>query len=162
MSPEAGHIPNGPPSTVDVIVQIPYGKVALIKRKHDPFKGKWALPGGFIENTETPYEAAVREIQEEIGVTLTFDDIHFLHFYADRKADTRAEVIISFVFKAYIPKEDLEVVAGSDATEVAWISLGKLREMVMHDDLAFSHGRMISDAMGWTRGAQGVSKSTND
>ena len=44
-------------------------KVLLIKRGHDPYMGKWALPGGFVDKDETPETAIARELQEETGYT---------------------------------------------------------------------------------------------
>ena len=56
-----------PRLTVDGAV-LKDNKVLLIKRKYDPFKGKWALPGGFVEYGEKVEDAVIREIYEETGL----------------------------------------------------------------------------------------------
>ena len=64
-----------PAVTVDVLVfSVSCGelKIALIKRGIEPFKGMWAIPGGFVHSDETLEEAALREVREEAGVTEVF------------------------------------------------------------------------------------------
>ena len=60
------HYPKPSPASAVAIVQD--GQVLMVRRRHEPFKGHWTLPSGFLEYGETPEQAAVREVREEIGV----------------------------------------------------------------------------------------------
>ena len=56
-----------------VIVFNKHNQVLLARRKNDPFKGEWSIPGGHIEPKEKPIDAAIREIKEECGISLSKD-----------------------------------------------------------------------------------------
>src|ERR1700730_2958691 len=82
-----------PAVTVDIIVVTrgPKPKVLLIRRKHDPFAGCWAIPGGFVEMDETLEAAARRELKEETGVTV--DSLEQLYTFGDPGRDPRGRTI---------------------------------------------------------------------
>jgi 8-oxo-dGTP diphosphatase len=111
--------------------------VLLIRRKHDPFAGKWALPGGFLEESETLDDCAQRELYEETGIRAT--DIHHIGNFSAPDRDPRGRVI-SVAYFVFLPPEHANPRAGSDASSVAWWHMSDL------PDLAFDHKRIIDKA----------------
>ncbi|MFD0696191.1 NUDIX domain-containing protein [Paenibacillus sp. GCM10027628] len=115
-------------------------QVLLIQRKKWPFEGQWALPGGFCKETESMYECALRELQEETGVT----DVHMEYFnvYSKPGRDPRGW-IISHAFFALVHENWLaERRADSDATDVRLFPL----EEALRMELAFDHQEILRDA----------------
>lgn len=115
-------------------------KLLLVKRANEPFKGKWALPGGFLEENETLEECAARELEEETGLK----DVELSQFEAfsavDR--DPRGRTI-SVVYVGKVELEEDGLRAGDDAKEAAWFPVDKLPE------LAFDHREIVFKAMRW-------------
>jgi 8-oxo-dGTP diphosphatase len=111
--------------------------ILLIERKKEPYKGKFALPGGFLENNEELEEAATRELHEETGVKDIF--LKQLKTYGSVKRDPRGRVI-SVAFIALI-NSDRELVASSDALRANWHPTHSLPE------LAFDHEVIVKDAL---------------
>jgi len=113
-------------------------KVLLIKRGNEPYKGMWAIPGGFVDMDETCEAAAVRELQEETAVT----GIALTQFrtYSTVDRDPRHRTI-SVVYFAFIDEKDVAVQAGDDAAEAAWFSVNSLPPM------AFDHEVIVKDLM---------------
>ncbi len=113
-------------------------QLLLIKRKHDPFTGKWALPGGFLEIEEDLEACAKRELQEETGVA----DIYLeqLYTFGQPQRDPR-ERVISVTYYALVPPDKLGLNAGSDAADAAWFPISELPE------LAFDHAEIIHLAL---------------
>lgn len=95
-------------------------QVLLIKRGDHPFLGQWALPGGFINMTESLEEAAARELKEESNL----DNIYMEQLYSwgevDRDPRTR---VISTSYMALVDKNKLSLRAGDDASDAKWFSL---------------------------------------
>ncbi len=120
--------------TVDAI--IPYeGKIVLIKRMNEPYKGYYALPGGIVEYGERVEDAVLREVEEETG--LEGEIYRLIGVYSDPDRDPRGHFVsICFVV---LPRGG-ELRAGSDAREVALFPLDSLPK------LAFDHEKMIKDA----------------
>ncbi|MDI9645338.1 MAG: NUDIX hydrolase [Archaeoglobales archaeon] len=120
--------------TVDAI--IPYeGKIVLIRRLNDPYKGYYALPGGIVEYGERVEDAVLREVEEETG--LKGEIYKLVGVYSDPKRDPRGHFVsICFVV---LPRGG-ELKAGSDAKEVALFNLDSLPK------LAFDHEKMLKDA----------------
>ncbi|MGM0497845.1 MAG: NUDIX domain-containing protein [Bacteroidota bacterium] len=110
----------------------------LIQRKHPPFKGKWAFPGGFIEINETIEEAAYRELKEETGITNT--TLYQFKTYGDVDRDPRGRTI-SVVYYGFVNPEDRTTQAGSDAKAAEWFPINNLPE------LAFDHDKIIHEAL---------------
>lgn len=108
------------PVTVDSVI---FGyaegklKVALIERKMDPFKGAWAIPGGFMEGEETVEETALRELQEETGLANIF--LEQFHVFSSHGRDPRGRTI-TVAFFALINSEKYHLVASSDASQAKW------------------------------------------
>jgi 8-oxo-dGTP diphosphatase len=114
-------------------------QVLLIRRKNDPFMGKYALPGGFVDQSETTKSAAIRELKEETGIINI--DLFQIHTFSDPGRDPRGWVI-STAYGAILEKEKvLFTRAGSDASHIAWFDLNKL------PSLAFDHHLIIETAL---------------
>lgn len=111
-------------------------KVLLIKRGNEPFKEKWALPGGFLNINESAEEGALRELKEETGISNA--PIEQLHTFTNPDRDPR-ERVISIVYFALIELKD--VIAGDDAKEANWFPITEI------PDLAFDHELIIEKAL---------------
>ena len=128
-----------PAVTVDIIIfrladEKP--EVLLIKRGNDPYKGMWALPGGFVDQDEALEIAAFRELEEETGLK----DILLtqMHTFGNPGRDPRGHTV-SVVYVGYL-KGDVEAIAGDDAAEAEWFDVDELPE------LAFDHDMVIEMA----------------
>lgn len=109
----------------------------LIQRKNAPFKGKYALPGGFVEIGETTEAAARRELQEETG--LKVGQLHLVGVYSEPKRDPRGHTIaIAYVA---VTTRSAKVRGGDDAATAAFVS--DWRRLT----LAFDHGKIVRDAV---------------
>ena len=129
--------PRNPVPTVDTIIEVPDG-VVLIKRRYEP--AGWALPGGFVEYGETVETAAVREAQEETGLTVTLTEL--FNVYSDPARDPRRHTIgIVFIGTATgVP------VAADDAADAGVFTADSLPT-----PLAFDHGQILADYFAYKR-----------
>jgi 8-oxo-dGTP diphosphatase len=112
-------------------------KLLLIKRKLKPFKGKWALPGGFVAMDEDIHECAERELAEETGVRGVY--LEQLCTYGHPKRDPR-ERVITIAYYALIPSEKIKIRAATDAEAVDWFVMDDLPK------LAFDHDMIVEQA----------------
>jgi len=96
----------------------------LIQRKADPFKGRWALPGGFVNENESLDRAAVRELHEETGLSLSASKIEQLGAYGDPGRDPRGHTI-TVAWLTFLVTEP-KISAGDDAAAVEWHSFRSL------------------------------------
>lgn len=112
--------------------------VLLVERGLDPYKGYWALPGGFMQIDETVEQCAMRELREETGLE---GDIFLeqFHVYSDVHRDVR-ERVVTVAFLALVGKSDYTLVAGDDAANAEWFLWNEL------PPLAFDHRDIIRDA----------------
>ena len=115
-------------------------KVLLIQRSNDPYKGKWAFPGGFMNIDETAEQCALRELEEETCLK----DVKLEQFYTftDVNRDPRERVIsVAFwgIAKSY------EIKSNDDAIDAQWFSLDKI------PSLAFDHDIMLKKALEKTK-----------
>ena len=130
-----------PALTVDCIV---FGlddedlKVILIERKLPPFQGQWALPGGFVQMSESLEEAARRELREETGVEQVF--LEQLYTFGDVKRDPRDRVV-TVAYYALVNRVDHKVHASTDANQAVWWSVTNL------PPLAFDHQKIFDLAL---------------
>ncbi len=128
-----------PRLAVDVVVVFEDGSIVLVKRKNPPFKGCWALPGGFVEYGETVEEAAVREVKEETGLDIKLTKL--IGVFSDPNRDPRGHVVSI----AYIGKPiGGQLHASSDAENV------KLFKEIPKK-LAFDHDLIIRRALSLIR-----------
>jgi 8-oxo-dGTP diphosphatase len=133
-----------PSVTVDMILfafQNDELTVLLIRRTHDPYAGKWALPGGFVGEHEDLYDAALRELKEETNVSNVY--LEQLFTFGQPERDPRARVITVAYFALLSADELAEqrIRSGSDAGEARWWSIYSL------PDLAFDHARILDYAL---------------
>lgn len=109
----------------------------LVKRKNAPFKGMWAIPGGFVEENEQLKDAAARELWEETGVQQT--DFKQLYAFDDLGRDPRGRTI-TVAHLAFCSKP-LPIRAASDAEKAQWMNIYAL------PSLAFDHKNILSYAL---------------
>jgi 8-oxo-dGTP diphosphatase len=128
-----------PSLTVDIVLVTREAspRVLLIQRKADPFQGKWALPGGFVDENERLIDAARRELREETGVEQA--DLEQLHAFGDPGRDPRGWTV-SVVFLTLVNADQLKAVAGDDAAAVDLFPLADL------PPLAFDHADILARA----------------
>ena len=112
-------------------------KLLLIKRSGAPFKGKWALPGGFVQLGEDLDTGAQRELEEETGVSGVY--LEQLYTFGAVKRDPR-ERVITVSYYALIPSEKIALRAATDAEAVGWFGMDELPA------LAFDHQDMVNMA----------------
>jgi len=130
-----------PSVTVDLVIFTTANhdlKVLLIRRSQEPFKGRWALPGGFVDIDESLEHAAARELKEEVGVRNVY--LEQLYTFGDPKRDPRGRVI-SVAYFALVDAEHQRVVAASDAAEAGWHSVFDPPK------LAFDHRKILDYAV---------------
>ncbi len=111
-------------------------KLLLIERKHDPFAGSWALPGGFVEENETLEQAVERELMEETG--LQVDNLQQFRAYSNPNRDPRQRTI-TMIFVVVLNQIPNNAIAGDDAANLKWFSFDNLPK------LAFDHTEIVAD-----------------
>jgi 8-oxo-dGTP diphosphatase len=114
-------------------------RVLLIRRKKEPFKDHWALPGGFVNENEPLEQAAARELFEEAGVQGIY--LEQLYTFGDPGRDPRGWVISVAYFAIVSADQARQVHAGDDAGDAAWFNVYDLPR------LAFDHERIIRYAL---------------
>ena len=130
-----------PIPTVDAIIQNS-NSILLVKRRKDPYKNEFALPGGFVNEGETIEEAIKREVYEE--TSLEIHPIDILGVYSDPKRDPRGH-IMTVVFIVIVIRGNPR--AGDDAKEISWIPIEKINDI----QIAFDHKLVIYDYLRWKK-----------
>jgi 8-oxo-dGTP diphosphatase len=110
-------------------------KVLLVERGGEPYKGMWALPGGFMHMDESAEEGAKRELKEETNLTANY--IEQFHTFTDPNRDPR-ERVITIAYFALVKIQD--VVGGDDARRAQWFAMDEIPQ------LAFDHDRILRKA----------------
>jgi 8-oxo-dGTP diphosphatase len=118
-------------------------KVLLIQRGLEPFKGRWALPGGFVHVDETLDEAARRELAEEAGVEQVFLEQLYTFGAVDR--DPR-ERVVSVAYYALVRLATHAAKAATDAADARWFPVSQTPK------LAFDHAAILSAALARLKG----------
>lgn len=120
-------------------------EVVLIRRAEDPFKGRWALPGGFIEflKGETAYEAARREMQEETGIEVSY--LEQLGTFDAPDRDPRGRTF-SVAHYALVRTQDHKPEAGSDASRAEWVDVWEALSF-SSKVVAFDHSLILRTAV---------------
>ena len=130
-----------PSLTVDCVV---FGldeedlKVMLIQRGEEPYKGKWALPGGFVTEDQTLEETAIRELEEETGINNIY--LEQLYTFGAVKRDPR-ERVVSVAYYALANLSDHTIEANTDAQDAAWFGVDEV------PTLAFDHQKDIRNGI---------------
>jgi 8-oxo-dGTP diphosphatase len=126
-----------PMVTVDVLIATREKKprVLLIRRKHEPFAGMWAIPGGFVDMEETLEAAARRELKEETGIAVKH--LEQLGTFGDPGRDPRGRTI-SVVFLGRVNPTRVQPKAADDAAQVGWHNLQ------YPPKLAFDHAKILA------------------
>lgn len=134
-----------PAVTVDAVVfRLNQGRteVLLIKRANEPFKGLWAVPGGFLDMEETPEDAAMRELQEETGISGIV--LYQYHTYGALKRDPRHRTI-SIAYVGFLNNTIQKAKGGDDAEEASWFPINML------PSLAFDHDKVVDGAIAFCK-----------
>jgi 8-oxo-dGTP diphosphatase len=126
----------GPSLATDCVISDKAGNVVLIRRKNEPFKSHYALPGGFVEVGETVKEACRREVREETNLELR--DLRLIGVYSAPNRDPRGHVV-SVAFAARADVSQLR--AGDDAADAKVVADWRAHP------LAFDHRQMIEDSL---------------
>src|SRR5882672_10222447 len=113
-------------------------KVLLIQRGIEPFKGRWALPGGFVRVDETLDDAARRELEEETGLKSIF--LEQLYTFGTLNRDPR-ERVVSVAYYALVKLSDHRARAATDAADAEWFPISKVPK------LAFDHANILATAL---------------
>jgi ADP-ribose pyrophosphatase YjhB (NUDIX family) len=138
-------------------------KILLIQRKANPFRGKYALPGGFVDKGEDTDEACIRETKEEVGVIVTQADFEQFHTFSKPGRDPRSWVVSCghITYLPYMP----EVEAGDDAKSATWFTIkldstgkvtlynGEHNLTLTMEDLAFDHADILTMAIDRIKGS---------
>ena len=125
-----------PMLTADCAVINPKNEVLLIRRGNEPFRGCWALPGGFMEMDETIEHCAVRELMEETGLQVSEGDLRMVGVYSQPGRDPRGRTVtVAYCIRL---NDCAEVRGGDDAAEARWFPLNDL------PPLAFDHAEIIA------------------
>jgi 8-oxo-dGTP diphosphatase len=119
-------------------------KVLLVRRKLDPFKGKWALPGGFVQVDEPLEEAARRELREESGLDGIF--LEQLYTFGDDVRRDPRERVVSVAYYGLVALGRHTPKAATDASDAAWFAVSDM------PSLAFDHEQIVETALARVRG----------
>ena len=104
-------------------------RVLLVQRGIEPFKGRWAFPGGFMKMGESAEEGALRELQEETGLKGAY--IRQFHNFTAPQRDHR-ERVITIAYYALVSKQ--EVKGGDDAADARWFALDEVPQLDYYHD----------------------------
>ena len=128
-------LPVSPTLTTDCVVFDARGYVLLIRRKYEPFRGCYALPGGFVDVGETVEHACRRELKEETG--LDVGALRLIGVYSDPDRDPRGHTC-SVAYLAGVDRADVH--AGDDAAAAEWVPDWRSQAV------AFDHAKILADA----------------
>ncbi|MHA1988381.1 MAG: NUDIX domain-containing protein [Promethearchaeota archaeon] len=126
--------------TVDAVIEDGNNNIILVKRRYPPFKGKYALPGGFIDYDESPRQAVIREVLEETN--LRVEVIEKIGTYNKKWRDPREKRIETKAYRCRIVKDLSKLKGGDDATEAKPIPIKDIKMK----DMAFDHYKILQDS----------------
>ncbi len=117
-------------------------KLLLVRRRIDPYRGWWDIPGGFLEEDEHPREGAVREAREETGLRIAIDEL--VGVYLDRSGDYYT---LNLAYRTHVVAGRER--AGDDADALAWFAPRELPKRIAYP----GHARQVLRE--WVRGLGG-------
>lgn len=127
-------------------------QLLMVKRKRNPYRDKYVLPGGFVQEGETVTDALIREVQEETGLKISSKNMYSLPLVSTIGRDPRGWIntVPNIVFLPY--NQNQTVTAGDDAADYQWINLylrnNKVQfENINKKDIGFDHTDIIQKAM---------------
>ena len=127
-----------PSITADIFIVNEKMEFILIRRKNDPYKNCWALPGGFMEYGETIENAAIREAKEETSIDVELIDL--VNVYSEPSRDPRGHTVtVAFLARGDFTKRK----AASDAEDIGIFSHDDIDKL----DIAFDHRKIIEDSL---------------
>jgi len=129
----------------DKINKLNKNEFVLIKRKNEPFKNHWAIPGGFVDYGETVENAAIREAKEETDVFVKLK--HLLGVYSKPNRDPRSHTV-SIVYLAL--GDFKKIKSGSDAIDADIYSFDDIKSL----NIAFDHEKILQDALNYINSSQ--------
>jgi 8-oxo-dGTP diphosphatase len=121
--PSCGWVHFADPKVAAAVLVESEGRVLLVQRANDPFKGCWTVPAGFVDAGEDPAEAAVRECFEETGLTVQITGL--IEIIAGREHPRGSDFVIFYRGQA----EGGELNAGDDASAAGWFERGNLPQL---------------------------------
>lgn len=125
-----------PSLTVDIFITNENKEFILIKRKNDPFKDHWALPGGFVDYGETTENAAIREAKEETSIDIKLSKL--FNVYSNANRDPRGHTVTI----VYLANGDMsQRNADDDAKDIGIFSFDDLENL----NIAFDHKKILND-----------------
>lgn len=123
-------------------------KLLLVKRNEEPFKDRWALPGGFVKMNESLDEAAIRELGEETGVKNIY--MEQLYTFGEPKRDPRTRVI-SITYMALATKTNWQLTASGDANQAKFFPTSELPKLGFDHLEIFKYGlERLRSKLGYT------------
>ncbi len=132
------NLPKTPLLTADTIIMDSDDRIILIKRKNNPYKDHWALPGGFVECGETLEQAATREAKEETG--LQVEIITMVGVYSNPQRDPRGHVVTV----AFLARPTFGILKpSSDAKDASKFTQEEIKGL----KLSFDHENILNDAI---------------
>jgi ADP-ribose pyrophosphatase YjhB (NUDIX family) len=135
-------------ATAGALVGDDRGRLLLVRRANEPFKGRWDIPGGFLEEGEHPLDGLRRELREETG--LEVEPLDFLGAWMDRYGgDSTAEATLNLYWTARVVSGEEQ--AADDVDDLRWFPAG---ELPGPDELAFENVPLVLAA--WHEHAQGA------
>jgi 8-oxo-dGTP diphosphatase len=116
-------------------------RVLLIARDNEPFKGYWALPGGFIDKRidKDADACAVRKLKQKTGI----DHLYIKQFYTFSDRDRDERWVVSIAYFALVKRSDYRASAGTYTSDVKWFTVSDAKEL----DLAFDHKMILNRAL---------------
>src|ERR1041385_2668428 len=118
-------------------------KLLILQRAGEPFKNKWALPGGFVKEDESAEDAARRILIEKANVSKIY--LEQLFTFSNQERDPRGW-IISVAYYALVKLADYKVKAGRDTEDAKWVAVSQIPK------LAFDHNEIVKTAIARLRG----------
>lgn len=129
-----GHHPDRVALTVDAVITDAHGRVLVMERGTEPFRGSWVLPGGYVDPGETVEQACIREVREELGLDVMLTGL--IGIYSEPGRDPRGSVV-SIAYRAEVVGGTLTVTA--EARAHRWLEPDEQVPM------GFDHARILAD-----------------